>query len=90
VNQQIVDQAFAMPKPEVRAEIESLTLANGTFVVIELNDVNPGSLEILADGERESITDSMLVDFGNNDFQAFLGNLRESSDIQSTIGADQF
>ena len=90
VNRQIVDQAFAMPKPESRVGIESLTLSNGTFVVIELNQVNPGSMEILADDERESITDSMLVDFGNNDFQAYLGNLKESSDIQTELAAGQF
>ena len=90
VNRQIVDQAFAMPKPGSGAGIKSLTLSNGTFVVIELNQVNPGSMEILADDERESITDSMLVDFGNNDFQAYLENLRESSDIQTQLAADQF
>ncbi|HIF75780.1 MAG TPA: hypothetical protein EYG31_01935 [Porticoccaceae bacterium] len=90
VNRQIVDQAFAMPKPESRGGIESLTLSNGTFVVIELNQVNPGSMEILADDERESITDSMLVDFGNNDFQAYLGNLKESSDIKTQLAADRF
>ena len=90
VNRQIVDQAFAMPKPGSGAGIKSLTLSNSTFVVIELNQVNPGSMEILADDERESITDSMLVDFGNNDFQAYLGNLRESSDIQTQLAADQF
>jgi hypothetical protein len=36
------------------------------------------------------MTDRMLSDLGNSDFQAFLGNLRDSADIQSSLADENF
>ena len=83
VNRVVLNQVFAMPKPQNTPERVNLTLDNGTFVLIELNRVNLGVLASLADNEQDAMTYSMLTDLGNSDFQAFMSNLQDNADIQS-------
>jgi len=85
VNQEILERVFALPEPDGGPERTSFTLANGTFVLIKLNTGVPGSIDALSADERSTLTESMLVDLGNSDFDAFLSNLRASADIQSSI-----
>lgn len=84
INRQILQQVFAMRAPRDDPERVDITLDNSTFVLIELTQVNPGSLESLQEEERNSMTNALLVDLGSSDFQAFLANLRETADIQQS------
>lgn len=84
VNRQILDQVFSMLESDAEPSRTSLTLDNGTFIVAELNGINVGSLETLAEGELDQMTTAILTDLGNSDFQAFLLNLRENADIQQS------
>ena len=91
INRQILQQVFAMRTPQDGPERADMTLDNSTFVLIELTQVNPGSLESLQEEERNSMTNSLLTDLGSSDFQAFVANLRETADIQrSTTFFDTF
>jgi peptidyl-prolyl cis-trans isomerase D len=84
VNQQIIADAFAMPTPEAgNEEVSSLTLENGTYVLVSLQNVTVGTLDSMPEIERDAITNQMLTDLGNNDFQAFMANLQESADIET-------
>ncbi|MCH8263937.1 MAG: SurA N-terminal domain-containing protein [Proteobacteria bacterium] len=84
INRQILQQVFAMRAPRDGPERVDITLDNSTFVLIELTQVNSGSLESLQEEERNSMTNALLVDLGSSDFQAFLANLRETADIQQS------
>ena len=91
VNQQILSSVFAMPAPESDAEeISSLTLGNGTFVLLGLQRVNTGTLENMPAEERDVMTGNLLTDLGNNDFQAFMGNLQDNADIESRTPEEVF
>ncbi len=90
VNRQILTEVFGMPKPENGPELASLSLDNGTFVLLELNQVNIGSVDSLAEEQRITLTNNLRVDLGNNDFQAYLSNLRSNADIQTARAAEQF
>jgi peptidyl-prolyl cis-trans isomerase D len=90
VNRQILAEVFAMPEPANGPERSSLTLDNGTFVIVELTQVTQGSVDSIPQEQRDSMINRMLSDLGNSDFQAFLGNLRESADIQSSMADDNF
>ncbi|MCH7671894.1 MAG: peptidylprolyl isomerase [Proteobacteria bacterium] len=91
INRQILQQVFTMRAPRDGPERVDITLDNSTFVLIELTQVNPGSLESLQEEERNSMTNSLLTDLGSSDFQAFVANLRETADIQrSTTFFDTF
>jgi len=90
VNRQILAEVFAMPEPANGPERSSLTLDNGTFVIVELIQVTQGSVDSIPEDQRDSMINRMLSDLGNSDFQAFLGNLTESADIQSRLADESF
>jgi peptidyl-prolyl cis-trans isomerase D len=83
VNSEILNQVFAMGKPDSGSvERGAMNLANGTFAIVELAQVNPGEISSLADEERESMSIALVNEKGTNDLQAFILNLRENADIQ--------
>lgn len=90
VNREVLERAFALAAPEDSPVRAGFTLANGTFVLVELNAVIAGTVESLSEAERSTLTDSMLVDLGNSDFTAFLTNLRSNADIQTRLVPDEF
>lgn len=90
VNRDIIDRVFALPAPDGAPERTSMTLPNGTFVLVELTQVTPGTIDSLSESERSNLTNSMLVDLGNSDFEAFLTNLRANADIQTNLTFDEF
>ena len=90
VNRQILAEVFAMSEPASGPERSSLTLDNGTFVIVELIQVTQGNADSIPEDQRDSMINRMLSDLGNSDFQAFLGNLRESADIQSGLADENF
>jgi hypothetical protein len=86
VNRQILDQAFALSKPSVGSvERASLTLDNGTFVLVELTEVNEGAVDSIPEQERNTMVESMISDLGNSEFQAFMSTLKSDSDIQNNL-----
>ena len=72
-----------MPTPGDSPVYSSLTLANDTFVLVELNGVEEGSLEAISVAEREQIKNSIRSELGNSDFGSFLVNLRNNADIKA-------
>ena len=89
VNREIVNQVFSMPAPvEGESEVNGISLANGSYAIIELNRVNVGQASDLEEFERESLMASLLQQMGNRDFQAFVANLRENADVKSTLEDD--
>ena len=87
VNPEIARHAFSMSQPDQQPLHDSLILTNGTFVLVELTAVNPGSLEGVPEDQRRTLAQSLSADLGNNDFQRYLQTLRENADItrQETI-----
>ena len=83
VNREIMAQAFSMPRPEDDPVIENLILSNGTFAIIELTAVNAGSMDSLSEEEQLAMEETILLDLGEADFQAYLSYLRETADIQA-------
>ena len=85
VNREIVNQVFSLPKPTEEIGRSNLTLSNGTFVLIELSQVNEGSIDSIPEEQIVGLANSIKTDLGNNDFQAYMASLRESSEIQTNL-----
>ncbi len=85
VNRQILNEAFALPRPENGPERASLTLDNGTFALLELTQVTEGTIDSIPEGERDGLVVSVAADLGNSEFQAYMNTLRENSDIQANL-----
>ncbi len=87
-NREIITEAFALPEPGAGdTELSGITLVNGTFVLLELSGVTQGSLATLSEEERATMRATMADDFGRNDFNAYLGTLRNSADIQMNLAS---
>lgn len=85
VNREVIDHVFAMAAPEGEPRVSSVSLANGTFVLVELNQVNPGEFSAIPEPERDRLVDSLQSDLGVSDYQSFLVSLREGSDISAAM-----
>ena len=85
VNREIVNEVFSLPKPTEEIRRSNLTLSNGTFVLVELNQVNEGSIDSISEEQIVGLSNSIKTDLGNNDFQAYMASLRESAEIQTSL-----
>ena len=90
VNREILTQVFAMSLAgSVTPAYDNLTLTNDTAVIVELNSINAGSIASIPLIDQENMLGSMISDLGNSDFQAYMGNLQENADIESSILDEQ-
>ena len=85
VNREVVDHVFTMTAPEGEPVVSSVNLANGTFVLVELNQVNPGEFSSIPEPERNRLVDSLQSDLGVSDYQSFRVSLRENSVISAAM-----
>ena len=90
VNREILTQVFAMSLAgSVTPAYDNLTLTNDTAVIVELNSINAGSIASIPQIDQENMLGSMISDLGNSDFQAYMSNLQENADIESSILDEQ-
>ena len=90
VNREILTQVFAMSLAgSVTPAYDNLTLTNDTAVIVELNSINAGSIASIPLIDQENMLGSMISDLGNSDFQAYMSNLQENADIESSILDEQ-
>jgi peptidyl-prolyl cis-trans isomerase D len=85
VNRVVIDHVFTMAAPEGEPIVSSVSLANGTFVLVELKQVNPGEFSAIPEPERNRLVDSLQSDLGVSDYKSFLVSLREGSDISAAM-----
>jgi len=83
MNTEIVGNVFSMSAPESGSvNIEGFGLNNGAYVVIELQAVNPGSVEQLDEGQREQLVAAIMESRGRSTFDGLLANLQNSARIR--------
>lgn len=91
VNREILTRLFAMIAPAPGEVVrETLSLDNGTFVMLELNNVIAGDMASVDEATLEDLRNTIKGQSGNADFQSYLANLREASDISSRRLEEQF
>tara|TARA_B110000459_G_scaffold52367_1_gene58330 strand:+ start:231 stop:2123 length:1893 start_codon:yes stop_codon:yes gene_type:complete len=90
VNREILAKVFSMSLADSdTSTYDNLTLTNDTAVIVELNSINTGSIATLPQIDRENMVSGMVADLGNSDFQAYMSNLQENADIESSILDEQ-
>ena len=83
MNTEIVGNVFSMSAPESGSvNLEGFGLNNGAYVVIELQAVNPGSVEQLDEGQREQLLAAIMESRGRSTFDGLLANLQNSARIR--------
>ena len=90
VNREILTQVFSMSLADSDTPAyDNLILTNDTAVIVELNSINAGSIASIPQIDQENMLSSMISDLGNSDFQAYMSNLQENADIESSILDEQ-
>ena len=73
------------PPQDGTTTFDGFALSNGTFVVIELQTVNRGSLAILEEQARSTLISSNVEADGRASFDAFLANSRSNAEIVQNL-----
>ena len=82
MEQEIIQMIFAMPKPaEGETVVDGQQLRNGDYILVELQEVIPGTVEELTEGERLAMETYIQQQEAVADFNAVLANIQAGADI---------
>lgn len=84
LNPQLRDWAFTLPEPSYTddSNVHGQLLNSGTYAIVELQAVNPGSLEDLTEQELNSLQNFLAQQSATNLFAALLTKLENEADIE--------
>jgi peptidyl-prolyl cis-trans isomerase D len=78
---QILQRAFAMPKPHGEAQYAGFTAENGNYVLIQLISAENGDPVEVADEDKQTMQQQLTQMQANAELQAFIAALRADADI---------
>lgn len=82
INPEIMDKVFALPRPaEGDTDIAGYQLANGEYVVIELQNVTDGTDADALEGEVQNMRSFLSQQAAANDFAAFMTGIEARAEI---------
>ncbi|HEY0960842.1 MAG TPA: peptidylprolyl isomerase, partial [Pseudomonadales bacterium] len=82
-NAEITDKVFTMPRPEEGATVvQGHTLNDGSYIVVELQDVTDGTAADFRENEEGNLRNFVSQQMAVNDFAGFMGNLEARADIE--------
>lgn len=82
VSIQILQRAFAMPKPEGSAEFAGFTANNGNYILIKLTAIEEGKPADVKPEDQQALKQQLAQVHANAEVQAFIASLRADADIE--------
>lgn len=79
---QILQRAFALPKPGSSAEFSGFTANNGNYVLIKLTAVEEGKPADVEPQDQQALKQQLTQVYANAEVQAFIESLRAEADIE--------
>jgi peptidyl-prolyl cis-trans isomerase D len=73
---------FSMSKPEGDPLIQGQQLASGDYIIAELQEVIPGSLEEMSEENRLALQNYLMQLTANSDFSAYMTGIEADADIE--------
>jgi peptidyl-prolyl cis-trans isomerase D len=81
VSAQILQRAFAMPKPQSEAQYAGFTADNGNYVLIQLKAAENGDPATVAEEDKQAMEQQLTQMQASAEMQAFISALRAEADI---------
>ncbi len=79
---EIMQIIFSLPKPEADPIIQGQQLSSGDYVIVELQELIPGSLEEMTE-ENQLALQNYLIQLGaTSDFSAYMSGVQIKADIE--------
>jgi len=86
LNSEVMQNVFALSTPaEGDSAYSGFALTNGTYIVVELQKVNRGSLAQMEEEAKQTMVSSYVERDGRAAFDAFLANTRNNSEITENL-----
>jgi peptidyl-prolyl cis-trans isomerase D len=86
LNSEVMQNVFALSTPaEGDSAYSGFALTNGTYIVVELQKVNLGSLAQMEEEAKQTMVSSYVERDGRAAFDAFLANTRNNSEITENL-----
>jgi len=79
---ELIQNVFDMPAPaEGENSVDGFQMSNGDYVVVELQEVNDGSMDDFDEGELEGLQTFLAQQGSNADFEALILGLQNRAEI---------
>jgi len=86
LNSEVMQSVFALSTPaEGDSAYSGFALTNGTYIVVELQNVNRGSLAQMEEEAKQTLVSSYVERDGRAAFDAFLANTRNNSEVTENL-----
>ena len=86
LNSEVMQSVFALSTPaEGDSAYSGFALTNGTYIVVELQKVNRGSLAQMEEEAKQTLVSSYVERDGRAAFDAFLANTRNNSEVTENL-----
>jgi hypothetical protein len=85
----VLAKAFDLPPPQAgKAKHAGVESVEGDFVLIEVTQVQDGSLASLSEAERSAVSEQAARQAANAELRYLTQSLRERSDIEFKLGGE--
>lgn len=82
ISGQILQHAYAMPKPEATAQYKGFTASNGNYIVIKLSAVDEGDVSTVSADDKSVLKGQLARMYADAELQAFIAALKAEADIE--------
>ncbi len=84
VDRQILQHAFAAPRPDEASQYSGFTTENGNYVVVQVSALLEGSAvpDHFPQQAIDSVKGYLTQAYGNSELQAFIASLKDEADIE--------
>ncbi len=82
LNPEITQIVFSLPKPDREPVLQGQQLSSGDYVIVELQEVIPGSLEEMTEENQLALQNYLMQQGATSDFSAYMTGVQVKADIE--------
>ena len=79
---EIMQIIFSLPKPEAEPVLQGQQLSSGDYVIVELQELIPGSLEEMTEENQLALQNYLMQLGATSDFSAYMSGVQIEADIE--------
>ena len=81
MNREVLEQAYAMKKPDEKKVYAGFSLNNGDYAIVILSAVIEGEVDLASAQDRASLSAYLARSRGDSELSAFMASLKADADI---------
>ncbi|MFT7234660.1 MAG: peptidyl-prolyl cis-trans isomerase D [Methylophagaceae bacterium] len=81
INREVLEQAYAMKKPDEKKVYAGVSLNSGDYAIVILSTVIEGEVDLASDQDRASLSAYLARSSGDSELSAFMASLKADADI---------